>query len=782
MSDPQVVHLVPHTHWDREWYLPFQSFRLKLVPLVDRILELLEADPRFVFTLDGQLATIDDYLEVRPEAEERIRRFVEEGRLAVGPWQTLMDEFLVSGESIVRNLEQGLHRGDELGGAMRIGYLPDMFGHIAQMPQILRLAGIEQAVVWRGVPAAIDRHAFTWEGPDGSSVRAEYLPRGYGSGAELAAPGRLAEQAEALHDAMRPFYGEDPLLAMCGNDHTEPVPELVELVETASEGPEGLRVELKTLPASLEATDGAELARWRGELRSGARANLLMGVTSARIDLKAACARAERALERYAEPLQALYGGDWPESLLAIAWRRVLENSAHDSICGCSIDEVCAQVLVRYAEAEQIARGLAAEAVGVVARTVDAGTIVVMNPSPHARTDLVEIELSIPDEWEDVGLRLPDGSVRATQRVDDGIVAQIPAPPLGWTTASPVLAVGSIENPVSPAETTLANGLLQIEVTHDGTLSVQGGSRKLTGVGRLVEGGDAGDTYNYASPADDLLVEEPEETRVEVVSAGPVRGELAIVRTYRWQNETVEVTTSVELRAGEPFVRVRVSFDNPCSDHRLRFHVPLPERAEVSAAEGQFAVVERGLEAEGGHGEVPLATYPARGFVDAGGVAILLDHVMEYELLDGRELALTLLRSVGLLSRTLHPYRKVPAGPELPVPAAQLHGRWSVGFALFPHAGTWQDENVLAQMERYQHPFLTATGTGKRSASAQEAGLELRGEGVLLTALRRRGDVREARLVCERPDPCSTSLIMDGGRVDFELGPWEIRAVEVTGA
>jgi alpha-mannosidase len=224
-------------------------------------------------------------------------------------------------------------------------------------------------------------------------------------------------------------------------------------------------------------------------------------------------------------------------------------------------------------------------------------------------------------------------------------------------------------------------------------------------------------------------------------------------------------------------------FDNQCSDHRLRFHVPLAEEARVSAAEGQFAVVERGLEPEGGHGEVPLATFPARGFVDAGGVAVLLDHVLEYELLDGRELALTLLRSVGLLSRTAHPYRKVPAGPEQPVPAAQLHGAWSVGFALFPHEGSWQEADVLTQMERYQHQFLVTAGTGDRTVSAQHAGLELRGDGVVLTALRRRGDTLEARLVCERPEACSAALVLDGRELEVELGPWEIRAVDVpTGA
>ncbi|TML61906.1 MAG: alpha-mannosidase, partial [Actinobacteria bacterium] len=172
------VFLVPHTHWDREWYRPFQSFRISLVDVVDEVLDRLEAEPKLRFTLDGQLATVDDYLEIRPEAEARIRKLVGEGHLAIGPWQTLMDEFLVDGETTLRNLETGLARAAELGSPMRVGYLPDMFGHIAQMPQILRSAGIETAVVWRGVPSAVDFHRFVWEAPDGSEVVAEYLPGG----------------------------------------------------------------------------------------------------------------------------------------------------------------------------------------------------------------------------------------------------------------------------------------------------------------------------------------------------------------------------------------------------------------------------------------------------------------------------------------------------------------------------------------------------------------------------------------------------------------------------
>ena len=766
------VQLVPHTHWDREWYLPFQSFRLRLVGLIDRLLDLLEDDSRYVFTLDGQLSVVDDYLEVRPEAAPRIRALVDEGRLVVGPWFTLVDEFLVSGETIVRNLEHGLARGDELGGAMRIGYLPEMFGHVAQMPQILRLAGIEQAVVWRGVPAAIDRHAFTWEAPDGSVVRTEYLPRGYGNaGHVLAHPERLVDEVVALQEALRPFYGDDPLLAMYGNDHTEPDPGLPDLIEAAGEQ---VQIELTTVPGYLEQAEGDGLPRWQGELRSGARANLLMGVTSARIDLKAACARAERGLERYAEPLQALYGARWPERSLDLAWRRVLENSAHDSICGCSADEVSAQVLVRYDEAEQIAAGLATAAVERVAQSVERGSIAVVNPSPRTRTDLIEIELPIPEEWKAAALELPDGNVvpaQETARNGDtrSFVGMVPAPPLGWTSVRPVRAE------VLPEETdSLSNGLLEVRLAPDGTLELEGGSRRLRGVGRLVDGLDVGDSYNYAPPADDVEVDEPDDVRVDFLARGPVRWELVVLRTYRWQGESVEVAMQVELRAGEPFCRLRVSFDNPCRNHRLRFQIPLPERTKASAAEGQFAVVERGLENEGGHGEVPLPTFPARGFVDAGGVAVLLDHVMEYEVVEGRELALTLLRSIGLISRPDNPYREVNAGPELALPAAQCLGPWSIGFALFPHSGSWVEAGVLERMEAYQHRFLTAPGQGRQATVPEGAGLELTGDGVIFSALRRRGDQLEARVVNQTAEPRTATL---AGQA-VVLRPWEIKSLQ----
>jgi hypothetical protein len=753
------VFLVPHTHWDREWYRPFQSFRISLVDVVDQVLELLEADERMRFTLDGQLATVDDYLEIRPEAEERLRALVRSGRLAIGPWYTLMDEFLVSGESIVRNLELGLARAEELGGAMQIGYLPDSFGHIAQMPQILRRFGIQLAVVWRGVPEAIDRHAFAWEAPDGSIVRAEYLPDlGYSNAADAFPENRRGEELKTAVERLRPWFGDEIVLGMVGTDHMPPVRDLVSRVS------KGTRI--GTLSEYLTSAETDGLRRWQGELRSAARANLLPNVVSARIDLKQACARAERALTRYAEPLYALYGDHWPAEFLHLAWTRVLQNAAHDSICGCSADDVSAQVLVRYAEAEQIAGELTSRALARLSARAPSAAIVVVNPSPQPRTDLIEFSAPVPDEWGEVALETPSRGLLPTQRTADGtLIANVPAPALGWTSVRPVNRATGVDAPVEADGTILRNSLVELDLSSL----------------RLVDGGDLGDSYNYAPPERDTVVGEPSETSLEVLEAGPLRVCVVERRTYRWPctlevtgksrtGETISVPVEIrgEIRAGEPFVRIRVAFENRCDDHRVRVHVPLPDAADRTYAEGQFAVIERPRSQEGGYGEHGLGAYPASAFVAAGGVALLFEHVSEYELVGERELAITILRSVGLISRIANPYRKVNAGPELPIPAAQMHGQHRFWFA-------WcsDPERALAHAERYRHPFVTAAGTGLEQELREEAG-PLRTSAVL-ASLRVSGGRREARIANQAQVPSVASF----GSETVELRPWEIRTLRL---
>jgi alpha-mannosidase len=281
---------------------------------------------------------------------------------------------------------------------------------------------------------------------------------------------------------------------------------------------------------------------------------------------------------------------------------------------------------------------------------------------------------------------------------------------------------------------------------------------------RIVRGKDVGDSYNYAPPSDDVLVQEPVDELLETVEDGPLRKVQLLQRTYVWDGKQVETQARFELRAHEPFVRIRIDFDNPCDNQRVRVHVPLREPADRSHAEGQFAVVERGLEVEGGHGEVPLPTYPAQGFVVAGGIALLLDHVTEYELV-GDELALTVLRSTGLISRADNPWREENAGPELPIPAAQMHGPWSFSFAYLPDA-----EAVHEHAEAYRHPFLVAPGWAASGEPGHHAGPSIEGdERVVLTSLRR----DRARIVNESPD--GQNVVFAGQELD--LRPWEIRTV-----
>jgi hypothetical protein len=393
------VNVVPHTHWDREWYAPFRTFQLRLVDLVDKLLDLMESDPSYArFLFDGQMAAVDDYLEVRPENEGRLRHLGAAGRISFGPWYVLMDEFLVSGETIVRNLQLGLERAAAFAGAMEIGYLPDMFGHVGQMPQILRAAGFSHAVVWRGVPAAIDKTAFSWASPDGSVVRAEYLLEGYSAGASLGEDAKaFVRRLDALEEEQASFLiGPDgPILFPNGTDHQEPQPWLGRIVSEANAIQDRFAIVVSSLPEALAGAFTTGLPSWSGELRSGARANLLMGVASNRVDVKQAAARAERSLERFAEPLAALLiePGHYPTSVLQMAWRELVLNSAHDSICACSHDEVDAAVLHRYAEATRLAEGVTERALAALPPSLSKPCHVAVNPFSRPRSAVVELIL-----------------------------------------------------------------------------------------------------------------------------------------------------------------------------------------------------------------------------------------------------------------------------------------------------------------------------------------------------------------------------------------------------
>ncbi len=857
---PRRIAVVPHTHWDREWYEPFQTFRLKLLRLIDGLLDQMERDSSYShFLLDGQTAVIDDYLEIRPENEPRLHALAAAGRITIGPWYILMDEFLVSGETIIRNLQAGIRRGAAFGGVMRVGYLPDMFGHVAQMPQILAQAGLDRAVVWRGVPSAVDRSAFYWEAPDGSKVRAEYLVAGYGNGAAL--PEDAKALVRRLHAHLEEFGSflqpGDPLLLMNGSDHLRPQPWLGRVVAEANQIQGDFSLRITSLADYLDEAPTSDLPEWRGELRSGARSNLLMGVGSNRVDVKQAAHRAEHWLERMAEPLSALFipADAWPASLLEVAWQMMLRNAAHDSICACSIDEVVDAVLHRYAEARQIGHGLADQALAAVAASMASPGPMVVNPSARDRGGVVEVVVTAAGELgpdvqvlsermglpgsmtldgttvlnmlgliqgarldadtyitdvslaEDetglditivIGTEARDGVpveeikrelfTRLTARpgtevrllldqppVRRVLARQVEVPGFGWARFEP----GTLAHPVrvegdATGGITLANDLVTVAVDPaDGTFSING----IPGYGRLVDSGDYGDTYNYSPPRIDSVVASPDSVLVAIGDRGPVRATATVTSTFTWPDRVdhatksrigghqVPVLTTIELRADEPFVRVRTQFDNPSRDHRLRVHLPLPRPATISRAECAFTVVERGLTAEGRDDEFPTPTFPSHRFVSSGGLTVVHEGLLEYELVgidvgdgpaeEGEErataLALTLLRSTGMLSRLGMTTRPLPAGPMTPLEGPQLIGPVEVAYAL--HVG---DVDPYQVADDVLVP-LAATGSfGGGDRPDRGSALTIRGAEV--SAVRREAGLVEVRVFNPRGTAASVEI------------------------
>ena len=408
--------LVPHTHWDREWYRTHEQFRYQLVRLLDGLLDMLEEDPDFRhFTLDGQSILIDDYLEVRPGARGRLAKLVREGRIMVGPWYVLPDEWLVSGEALIRNLRLGLRKARELGGSMNLGYVPDQFGHIGQLPQIFAGFGLEAAMLWRGVGADVEETAFLWEAPDGTSLFTVYLRNGYGNAVALPLDSQaLAKRLRETASILEPHSRIPTLLLMNGSDHQLPQAGLPAALERAVRSLPGWSVEIGTLPgfvARAKRESGSNLPLHRGELRSGLRAPLLPGCASARLSQKQRDFENDRLLTRYLEPLAtwlAALGGDPDVEVIGLAWRIALENHPHDSICGCSIDPVHEQMESRFQRVAELAGAHLervawdwAGAVAVPPEGFGAGageSLVVWNPNGGGPTEvdaLIEADLPV---------------------------------------------------------------------------------------------------------------------------------------------------------------------------------------------------------------------------------------------------------------------------------------------------------------------------------------------------------------------------------------------------
>jgi len=353
--------VIPHTHWDREWYLPFEAFRMKLVALVDRLCEMLETDPEDSFHFDGQTIILEDYEEIRGRSET-LRKLVKEGRIQIGPWYILPDEFLPSGEAHIRNFQLGIRIAQKWGEPCMVGYLPDMFGHIGQMPQILKGFGIKRATLWRGVSAEIDKCGFRWKAPDGSEVFTAFLPMGYANGFNLPAdPVALGGRIMLTRGVMGRFIEGPTWLLMAGTDHQQPKPELPDRLKKAFENTAGWEVKVGTFEEYFDRLESESVARpvATGELRDPHYAPILPGTASTRMYLKRRDFQVSSLIERYAEPLMAwawALGGADRKDFIEYAWKLLIQNHPHDSICGCSTDEVHREMETRYDRIHTVAK------------------------------------------------------------------------------------------------------------------------------------------------------------------------------------------------------------------------------------------------------------------------------------------------------------------------------------------------------------------------------------------------------------------------------------------
>ncbi|OUM98144.1 MAG: hypothetical protein BAA04_03595 [Firmicutes bacterium ZCTH02-B6] len=841
----KTVYVVPHTHWDREWYEPFQVFRARLVRVLDHAIGVLGRDTRFRrFVLDGQAVILEDYLEARPEREPDIRRLVQDGRLRIGPWYVLADEFLVSPEALIRNLSIGRRVAQRFGRPMPVGYTPDPFGHIAQLPLILHGFGLDAAVFQRGVGDEAERLGleFIWEASDGSSVLAIQLPATYSAVAGLGhatwdyEEGGAYDADLAVRHVRTILFGDvDPpdelpfwlklpfsrlrgdglagrsrsqaLLLPNGTDHLylqEDLPDVIEELARALPQVDWVLGDLEEYLDRVRETAGP-LERYRGEFRGSRYHHILSGVLSSRAYLKQANDRAQQLLERYAEPLVALAraaGGYDASALLEQAWKLLIKNHFHDSICGCSVDAVHREMVSRFASVTQIGETEARRALarlvggtlpGVVPEPAPEATLAVFNPLPYARESVVSYTVYVPEGMGDaVSVLDPSGCPlpvqrevetvfahgRSDRRVDRvTLMAAVPMPALGvsclkvaaaadaavtgqvaaaaseagagaqtdfWAVAPDPAGLAASKADVRVDHHALENEYLRFELGPEGPVLIDKATKRRHVLRlRFEDVADAGDSYDFSPlPGDAPIVIDRPAAPARIVRPGPVVGALAA--EYRFsvparlsadrsrREGLVELPVEVvfQLERGARALHVYVSLDNTAEDHRLRLVVSSGVQADYVWAGDSFVWLRRPVRPPKGEGwyQKPQPTAPMRHAVAVSsgeaGFAVMARGLKEYEAIptaSGVDLAVTLLRCVGWLSRDDLLSRPEGAGPSLPVPEAQCLGTHRFELALMPFSGPYWQSPLLRELDAFVTPPMAQAVVLRPAADRGEA-------------------------------------------------------------
>lgn len=444
MPNKEVYHILSNTHWDREWYMSHEKFLVRLVELFDRLIDVLEKKPDYRFITDGQYALVDDYLAARPEMRERVKKVVSNGQLLVGPWYTQPLENIVGGEALVRNLQYGVKKSEELGRAMRFSYEIDEFGHTSQLPQILAGFDIHASMAWRGHPKN-QKSVYEWISPDGTSAHMFNSRSGYGfattlpnceddfdeviDGVTFHRRG-IKKRVEALREYSLYNAETGHMFWLNGIDHSWAQEDLLEVVEKIRALFPDIEVKQSTpeefaadVLADYEAM-GKKPEQVKGELIYTFE-DILESTNSLHPRQKKRHWQSEKHLVDRFEPLAAaswLLGAKYPQWSLDRAWKYVLENHAHDSLGCCSVDEVFEQVMSRYGASISLCEQEEENALRYIMSCSSADPAVfVFNLSSYEISGAKRITLDIPAGFCDGFFELytPDG-----KKVEKAIISK----------------------------------------------------------------------------------------------------------------------------------------------------------------------------------------------------------------------------------------------------------------------------------------------------------------------------------------------------------------------
>jgi len=757
----KTVHLIQHTHWDREWYFTENDSQVLLYYFMADLLTRLEADESLgPFILDGQTVMLEDYFQFAPENRERIQTLVTKGRLLIGPWYTQTDFLVVGAESITRNLLLGQADCDEFGSRMAVGYVPDSFGQSAQLPMFLNQFAIDSAVVWRGWSEYDTPYTeFRWRSQDGSTVTTSVLPQGYGFAKWLPTDSHQAwPRLAALLEKQGAFSRSSQLLLPNGNDQSPfeyGVPEMLDNLNTQQTE---YHFERSDFTRYFDSLGDTPLEIFEGELLSPKYMRVHRGIFSTRMDIKQANARLEDYVSRQLEPLLSvnwMLGLPYPQTVVENIWREAMKSHAHDSIGGCNSDRVNAIVKARLLAGQEKANQLYELNMQMLANGINAQQegkkIIIFNALPAQRKGLVALTLNLPGEtfrivdqqgqpcrWQILQQRAQDMSVIVQElsnspepvfyRQCDILLDVSAVPACGYITLY-------LQEEETAGFTTSLSTLSALEnqwlrLTLEGQQVVlldKRSGKQWDNLIQLVDGGDAGDTYNYSPPEDDWRV------KGILGSAQWQQGVLADTLTLDWSiiaprtledrnnrlcNAQLDVSMIITLTHQSPVLDMKVRVNNTLEDHRLQVEIPVEVLTNIHFADQPFGLIQRDnrpltLEVwqQEQWNEVPASLWPMQSMVmmhdGQQGMSVVTDGLREYEILAERPstIAITLLRSVGWLGRAGMPWRPGRAsGMALPSPESQIPGEFNARLALIPlHAG--ESADFWQRVEHWRTPI-----------------------------------------------------------------------------